>query len=283
MKNASPPARQLALPLALAQAVLATAVTLAAPANAEDTRAVCLDAAVSGQKLRRAGQLLEAHGALATCAREDCPSLVRRDCTGWLAEDDAATPTIVLAARDAQSRDVAGVQVTIDGRPIAGALDGKEIPLDPGEHTVRFEREGLAPVEQTLVAREREKGRSVVVRFDVGGGGGSIASTGLPTTVSRPVPPVTWALAGVGVVAGAASAYFGLHALSQRSSACNSAGGCPSQSAYDSIRNGYDVSTVALGVAALALGGALWTYLARPSLAVQVGTGSAQVRWQIAF
>jgi hypothetical protein len=151
----------------LAVFVNLTIATLCAAqlARGADTKAECLAAADQGQSLRDDGSYRRAHEAFATCARDACPRVVANACSNWLRQLDEATPTIVLAAKDAAGNDVANVRVSIDDAPLAGALDGKPQEVDPGEHALRFEHEGAAPIETRVVIRAGEKNRIVGVTF----------------------------------------------------------------------------------------------------------------------
>jgi len=47
-----------------------------------------------------------------------------------------------VRAEDTTGADTLAVRVTIDGQLLAETLDGKAVPIDPGEHVVRFELAG---------------------------------------------------------------------------------------------------------------------------------------------
>ena len=252
-------ARCLAHGRAALLAVTAAAATFPGVARADgDDRQVCLDAAVKGQQLLKARRLRDARDALSSCAREVCPGVVRRDCLGWLSEAESALPTIVLAATDAEGRDLTRARVSIDGRAVIDALDGKAIALDPGQHTVRLERPEGDALEATIVARENEKGREVALHFSSPRG----LPSSTPTQGRAPVPTSTIALASMGLVATGAFVYFGAKGLSDRGSECDAAHACD-RATYDRVVTEYTVATVALGVAVLSIAGAAWTYLAR--------------------
>jgi hypothetical protein len=157
-------------------AVVVTAVAGAAEAQAQvapaaghepgpsaDVKA-CLDATEQGQKLRDGGAYLRARQRFIVCAGEQCPGEVRKTCVTWLEDLDKLVPTVVFAAT-AQGHDVTDVRVSVDGNVVAERIDGKPVPLDPGEHRFRFERPGEPAVEQPLVLRAGEKERVVSARF----------------------------------------------------------------------------------------------------------------------
>jgi len=157
------PTFQITKSRALVASVLAGLATTLSPGRADaDVKKVCAAAADAGQTARDEGHYRAAREAFLTCAREACPKLVAQTCSGWLHELDAATPTIVLGAKDEKGLELTDVHVEIDGAPFADHLDGKPVPLEPGDHTVHFERGGITAVEH-VVARTGEKNRRVSV------------------------------------------------------------------------------------------------------------------------
>jgi hypothetical protein len=127
----------------------------------------CVAAAEVAQPLRREGHLRAAREKLLVCSRDECPQAIRSDCTKWLSAMEGVVPSIVIRAVDSDGTDVADVRASIDGVLVATRLDGKGIEIDPGEHVLRLERTGSAPVEQTLVVREAEQHRIVSMTFRV--------------------------------------------------------------------------------------------------------------------
>jgi hypothetical protein len=82
-----------------AMLALSLAVSIARAAAADPPpKAACAHAAEDGQRLRTEGKLREARESFTACAAERCPALVRSDCSGWLAEVEAAVPTVVIRA-----------------------------------------------------------------------------------------------------------------------------------------------------------------------------------------
>jgi hypothetical protein len=266
-------------------AVVAALVARSPDARAEDPRQQCVSDAESGQALLRSGKPREASRLLFACAQPICPGLVRRDCTTYLADAQAAVPSIVLGARDAEGRDVTDARVLLDGVLLEGALRGQMTEVESGPHRLRFERAGAAPVEQSFVAREREKGRSIVIQF-----GGAVAPLPLaaPTAdARRPAPPLAIVLGSVGLAAAGVAIGFGVRGISERSSGCDANHVCNSSS-YGTIQTSFDVADVGAVVAVLALAGATWSYVTRPAVgaprvSVDAGPRSASLRLGLAF
>lgn len=203
-------------------------------ARADDapTENVCFEAAVTGQKARKSGDLPAARAAFLRCAQAACPAEVTDRCTGWIAEVDAAMPTVIVAPQDEAGRDATRGTVMIDRVAHAEAFEGKPITLTPGAHVVRYEIEGRAPVEQSIVVRESEKNRRVIVRL-----------APLPTKSSS----APFVIGAFGAASGLVFGGFAIGgALDRSSSHCDT--GC-SASAYSRVNAELVTADVALGVA----------------------------------
>src|SRR3954453_19637075 len=85
--------------------VVAAAATVPATLHAQSVKQECARAAESGQRLLKAGKLTAGRAEFLTCARDVCPGAVRPYCLRWLEEVDAALPSFVVRARDAEGND----------------------------------------------------------------------------------------------------------------------------------------------------------------------------------
>jgi hypothetical protein len=237
---------------AAALAAFLVATPRAARADAGD---VCLSAPVEGQKLQKAGRLLQARERFATCASQSCPTIIIHDCGRWLHEVDEVLPSILVVARDGSGRDVVDVTVSVDGLPPV-PVTAHAISLDPGQHKLRFARPGMPAINQDILLRESEKNRSVTITF---GAREAHAPPG-----ERPVPVATWILGGISAAAFGTAAVFGALGLGQRT-ADHCATGC-SASERDSTLAKFHVADVSLAVGVVALGAALYFYFSRPAV-----------------
>ncbi len=164
-------------------ASLAVAVALSVTsAQADPTKAQCLDANGNGQDLRRDGKLSAAREAFRQCAAGSCPQLLRDDCTRRLDDVEKAQPTIIFEAKDGTGNDLSAVKVTVDGLPLAERLAGAPLPIEPGEHTFTFETAGQPTLQKTFVIRESEKDRRESIVLG--------AATPAPSTTTLPPPPL---------------------------------------------------------------------------------------------
>jgi hypothetical protein len=217
--------------------------------------------------------LLKAREKLLLCTSPVCPRAIRVDCARWLAEVEAATPSLVVLAKDKLGHDIGDLRVTIDdGAVVLSKLDGQPIPLDPGRHVLRYERSGESPAEDWVVLGTGEKNRilslSVVQPNDVAGLPSAMPPPSLPTeppsSPRRFTVPIPALILGAVAVAGIASfTYFGVRAQSElsrlRSSGC--APHCqPSE--VDAARRNAIVADISLSAAVLTAAVALWVALA---------------------
>lgn len=224
----------------------------AAGKSKKQIRDECIAASEEGQLLSSKGQLEAAREKLALCSDKSCPGAVRKDCEAGLEALERATPTVVFAAKDAAGRDLTEVSVSIDGKPRLDSLDGKAIALDPGKHSVRFETAGKPALEKTLLIREGEKARIVMVTL--ADAKPKPKQGPEPARGSRELSTGAWVVGGIGAAALATAGVVGFVALQKRSSLkdeCGDAGTC-TQDEVDSVYRLYNVSYVAAG-----LGGAL--------------------------
>jgi hypothetical protein len=242
-------------------------------AVADPPKVACAHGAEEGQRLRAQGKLREAREAFTACAAERCPALIRSDCSGWLAEVEAAVPTVVVRASAAedQQRELYDVEVRVDGVILTSRLDGRELPLNPGEHHFSFSAPGRATAEDDVVIRVGEKHRLLTV---------NLPSTHPvpPPVVAQPAPPppprvgaaAKVLLIGGGVALVTAAAFGTSGWLEERSLRRTCAPRCD-QGDVDSARLRLRIADVSLaaGVVALASAGVLiWT---RPAAGPTVG------------
>jgi hypothetical protein len=244
----------------------AAAAAVAAPASSGTARAdqieVCASAAMTAQRLQRDGRLQSARQALVTCSGPGCPNEVRALCDDLFSRIDASQPTLILGARDEQGRDIVAAAVYVDNVRVADSLDGRAILLDPGPHTLRFERAGSPPVEESIVLREGQKNRSLVV---------VVPGPTLVASSSSPIPTASYVLGAIGILGLGVFAALAVDGQS-RYDACNPHG-C-SQSTVDHIATERDVTFGVLGVGVVSLAAAAWWFFfARPTHRASLGVG----------
>jgi hypothetical protein len=262
---------------AVAAVAVVSAIAIARPASGQEKldKKECPGAAEKTQRLRSEGKLREAREQAVLCARAQCPGVIRRDCEPWLSEIDAALPTIVVGAKDG-GKDVIDVKVSIDGAQVATVLDGKAIAINPGAHTLKYERDGSATVEEKVVIREGEKARQVTVVFP-----SKIAAKDEPkkNLYDRGVDDkqaggsiVPGVIVGVIGAAGIGSFFF-FH-LSAKSDIDDLRARCAprcAESEVSDVNTKIIIADISLGAGVVALGIATYLIIARPSAPKNAG------------
>lgn len=223
----------------------------------------CVKSYERAQEHRLEGRLRAAQQQLLECAQVACPSFIRNDCTRWLAEVQAAQPTVVFVARR-EGRDLDAVTVTCNQQAVTARLDGRAIAVDPGKQSCRFEAVGAAPATVSLLVIEGQKNRIVEVDLQA-------QAAAPPVVVTRPVSEardgpggvprvVPLLLAGVGVAGVAGFVALGLSGLGEeRRLRDECAPMCPSDD-VDSVRLRYRLADVSLGIGLLSAAAAGFLY-----------------------
>jgi hypothetical protein len=272
---------------------------LLAPSTAradEASRNACLQAYEGSQENRKAEALRSARQQLLVCASDSCPPIVRTDCIRWLAEVEAALPTIVLEARGAGGP-LFDVTVSLDGAPLVHQLDGRPIEIDPGLHTLTFEHAGSPNQEQKVIVREGEKNR--LVSADWTPAPAPVAQAPAPTppvAMERPVPTSVYVALGVaalGFVDFAVAGTLGFVKQKELEKSPSCAPFCPANDVRY-IKTTYAAADVglAVGAAGLLASGILFltrperpvaTHIALQGIVLQPEAGGALVGWAGAF
>jgi hypothetical protein len=239
--------RAAALAATLASAAFATSFD----ARAGDGASACIDAHTDGQVLRNQGRLVAARDSLLVCASDACPAIIRAECATLAAAVESETPSVVFAATDAAGDDVGDASVRIDGGD-AHALDGRAVPLDPGPHAFVFDAPGRDARDARIVLREAEQFRKIGVVF------------GPDQTRGLRLNPFTLVFGGIGVVATASFAYFGLEGHATQSDLQEHCAPDCSREQVAPMRQQYLIADASLVVALASLGLATYFFVKPP-------------------
>ncbi len=245
-------------------AVVALIAGVSAPgaASAQD-KSACVAAYEKAQIERQQGHLKSSREQASLCSRATCPAVLQRDCVGWLREIDAALPSVVIEAVAPDGRETLDVHVTCDGVMLADRLDGRAIPMDPGEHSCRFD---LADAKKTsatekVVLHEGDQRKRWRVTFPP-------ARTTVPPPPSTShdergvrIPAVAWILGGIGLVVAGAGTVLELRGFSKKDELDRCRPDC-TQGLLDEARASFILGDISLAIGVLAFGGAvLLTYM----------------------
>jgi len=258
----------------LVPSLAALAVTMAWPAEATADPLIttmCYDSHESGQLKRKRGEWRKARTSFAACGDSRCPSIVQRDCVTWAGELAAQQPSIVVAVVRDDGKDLLNARVTLDGTPIS--IDGRAVEVDPGEHRVRVVLPSRAPFEQRFAVREGERLRRVNVTVPKPGA----ESSSKPTAV-------TWISGGVAVLALGSFVTFAALGKSRENELADDCAGKCSDAEVGEVRRSYLLADVSLGVAVVAGGIAVASWLMSPKSGKDSRPiGAERMRFRIAF
>jgi hypothetical protein len=263
-------------------ACAAILVGSASPALAA-TPAECVAAAERAQTKRDEGHLLASRVEFVACAADSCPTVVKRECLRWLAEVDERIPSLQISVKERSGKDVLGAEVTVDGVAFPNAGTGRALQLDPGPHKIRAKVAGREPIEEAIIARERERDRVVVLALAAD----PTASTDRDRTPASPVTPVTsqprgvpvlsWVLGGVAVAGVGAFAYFWASGTGRVSDLRDSCSPFCTSEQIDDARVPLTTARIALAVGVAAGIGAVIVYLVRPSATSAAAPGGVRM------
>lgn len=246
--------RALGASLALAAALVAPLGLAQKPKKEAVSKARCIESFEGAQVAKKATRYAEAREKARECSNQACPAAVRGDCAELLRDVEALSPSVVFEVLDGQGRELVDVRVSLDGQPLTEKIEAKAVPVDPGEHTFRFEG---APGETTVkvLVREGEKAKKVSARL--GAAKEPEPKPATPDEASSTGPsPAAWALGGLGLVGLGLFAGLGGAGLAEKgdleASCGKAAGGCtPGQ--IDSVKTKFLVADVSLAVGSVSL------------------------------
>jgi hypothetical protein len=167
------------------------------------------------------------------------------------------------------------VSVFLDDEPLASALNGRAIAVDPGSHQLRFVAEDGRTRVVDVVAREWVQGRRIDVRFD-SPAIAAVSASSSPATSAPPAAPLpeprpggaqrTWAyvVGGVGVAALAGFGYFAFRGRSLKSDLLESCAPRCSDAQASSVSTKYLIADVLLGVGIASLGAGTYLLVSSP-------------------
>ncbi|MDC0748078.1 hypothetical protein [Polyangium mundeleinium] len=234
----------------------AATIPLAAPASAT-TKKECVASYEQTQSLRKEGKLAQAREAALVCSDNACPRVVRGDCAEWLTEIEKSLPTVVIVARDEKGDETADVRVFEGDKLVRDRLDGKAMPMDPGEHVLRFERDGAEPVTRKVIVHEGDK----LVRIEASFKKEPKAPEPSPDDAKGsgvPIAPIV--IGGVGLLGLGAAGVIGLLGLSAKSDLeASCAPNCPAAD-VDPIRTKLLAADITAAASLAILGAAAVVY-----------------------
>jgi hypothetical protein len=240
-------------------ALLAATTATAAPTSKKHepkhdpnaaAKTACVAAHEEGQNLRAQKKLRAAREKFVACAKSECPAVIRKECGEQIEAIESVSPSLVFEARDEKGDADGAVKVSLDGTVVSEHLTGSSVEVEPGEHTVKFERADGKVIEQKVLVAEGEKNRKIVAEY------ASLVpkkdEPPPPAIAEHQIPLGSYIAGGVAVVALGSFAVF---ALTGKSTEDDLAGKCSPNCTDDevgSVNRDYLIADVSLGVAAVA-------------------------------
>ena len=220
---------------------------------------LCSAAYERTQTEKQAGHYVAASAAALECSQLQCNAAIVQECVRFYGALEAETPTLVFSARKAEGGELSDVRVEMDGKLVAEQITGRPISADPGPHNFVFIHKKRGLLRQSETARVGDKARVIEVTFsDPDAKSGAV---GAGTAAPRGgVPPMTYVLGGLGVVALGGFAYFrvsGANDYNKKNDECSP--GCNPDD-IDPIKKKFTYSYVSLGVGIASLAGAAAFY-----------------------
>jgi len=248
-------------------------------ADPHAAKLACANAFEQAQRERNASHFSAATREALSCAKPTCGEALFDECTKLYSELQQATPSVVFGARDSDGKELLAVRVSLDGKPLLQQLDGKAVPLDPGNHAFSFTADGYEPIDESLLIRAGEQFRPISITFQatkLAHSGAAVDGSGEQAGTLRPPPVASYVLGGVSVVGLAAFIGFRVAGANEFDSLSRDCKPTCSASSVDAVRAKYVVSDIALGIGAAAAAAAVAVYLIAPrpqssDVALQLG------------
>ena len=261
----------------------AAALSSTEPIETTPTKEQCLESHQQAQVAQNEGKLLRARDLARICTSLACPGLIVADCASWLNDSERRIPSVVFEVHLDGETDLSA-KILADGAPVADWTHGEALRLDPGEHEFRFELPPHEPIVQTILVTEGMRYRVLSADFEtrkertpapmaaVTREPLAAAPPPLPPT-NRPTPFLVYPLLGLGTLAAAGFATFGLIGESKRSDLESSCEPDCKQSDLTPVTDMYLLADVSLGVsvASLITAGVFYLTRAEEPMAASIG------------
>jgi hypothetical protein len=132
----------------------------AGPSEARENRA-CVNAYRRGAQLAREAHFFAATEQMRLCTKLICSPALRKECMSRVDQLTLDTPSLVPEVTDDRGRPVVDIRITMDGKPWVNRLDGRAIPVDPGQHTFTFETRGVVFAKERIVVLQGQRNRTL--------------------------------------------------------------------------------------------------------------------------
>jgi hypothetical protein len=226
----------------------------------------CVASHRQAQLLRRDQKLLEAKDQVLRCLHDSCPSAVIGECGRLLEALEQEIPSVTFAV----TRDGAPelrARVSADGAPVPNWTKGSPLPVNPGEHTFRFELEGHPTLVKAALFPVGSGIRMIEIAFtptSASTAPASPAPPGAPERIRRRLPGHFYPIATLGVLGAAGFATFGLRGMQREKELEDRCSPHCTAEDTEPLERTYWIANLSGGVGAAALLTAGIIYVTRP-------------------
>ncbi len=232
--------------------------------SADSGKARCIEAHATAQRALLSRRVSEARAAVRACLTEECPAVLRAECTEMSTRIEAAAPTLTVAVRDARGLDLMGARVFVDDVELPQA-SGAEV--EPGPRRIRVVTTDGRERGLEIVVRIGEKNRVVTVEIDdpptpnAQRAQLAEAPPAKPATTGATSRVLPWVLTAASVTALGVGTAAGISGLSQQREMERTCVPLCSSNAVTQMRTAYVIADIGWIVGAVAGAAAIYTWV----------------------
>lgn len=150
--------------------------------KSKSSRAACKAAYKAAKEQEQSARLREAEDSYLSCSKT-CGAVLQPKCAANAAQLDGEIPSVLFVVTDNGGALINDVTVRMDGVPVSSGLDGRPLPIDPGNHefTLSTANGVVATQKITIMAGQH----SVPISFTVGDRGQKALARATPSGSHR--------------------------------------------------------------------------------------------------
>ena len=136
--------------------------------KASQTSRVCAFTYRSAVQTELAGHLREAKETFLACAKPACGAVIRNQCSARYTQLESDIPSVVPLVTDEAGRDRNDVQVAMDSELLTSRVDGRALPVDPGQHEFSVIADGAILARRKVMILQGQRNRPITLALNQG-------------------------------------------------------------------------------------------------------------------